>query len=57
MLEVGLEGEMDGHLAYVERKHKCRLGGVDDMVLSLSAKGLTTGRSHSPGRSQRLSPV
>ena len=24
-------------------KHQCRLGGVDDMVLSLSAKGLTTG--------------
>ena len=24
-------------------KHQRRLGGVDDMVLSLSAKGLTTG--------------
>jgi len=25
------------------RKHQRRLGGVDDIVLSLSAKGLTTG--------------
>ena len=27
----------------IVRKHQRRLGGVDDMVLSLSAKGLTTG--------------
>jgi putative transposase len=36
----------------IVRKHQRRLGGVDDMVLSLSAKGLTTGEiSHTPRRS------
>jgi putative transposase len=43
---VGIEVPRDRDGTFepqIVRKHQRRLGGVDDMVLSLSAKGLTTG--------------
>jgi len=43
-VDVEVPRDRDGSFEpVIVRKHQRRLGGVDDMVLSLSAKGLTTG--------------
>jgi len=43
-VEIDVPRDRDGTFEpAIVRKHQRRLGGVDDMVLSLSAKGLTTG--------------
>jgi len=43
-VDVEVPRDRDGTFEpVIVRKHQRRLGGVDDMVLSLSAKGLTTG--------------
>ncbi len=43
-VEIEVPRDRDGTFEpALVRKHQRRLGGVDDMVLSLSAKGLTTG--------------
>jgi transposase-like protein len=43
-VDVEVPRDRDGSFEpAIVRKHQRRLGGVDDMVLSLSAKGLTTG--------------
>jgi putative transposase len=43
-VEIEIPRDRDGTFdPKIVRKHQRRLGGVDDMVLSLSAKGLTTG--------------
>ena len=43
-VDIDVPRDRDGTFEpVIVRKHQRRLGGVDDMVLSLSAKGLTTG--------------
>lgn len=43
-VDIDVPRDRDGTFEpHIVRKHQRRLGGVDDMVLSLSAKGLTTG--------------
>ena len=43
-VDVEVPRDRDGSFEpQIVRKHQRRMGGVDDMVLSLSAKGLTTG--------------
>ena len=43
-IDIDVPRDRDGTFEpAIVRKHQRRLGGVDDMVLSLSAKGLTTG--------------
>lgn len=43
-VDIDVPRDRDGTFEpQIVRKHQRRLGGVDDMVLSLSAKGLTTG--------------
>jgi transposase-like protein len=43
-VDIDVPRDRDGSFdPVIVRKHQRRLGGVDDMVLSLSAKGLTTG--------------
>jgi putative transposase len=43
-IDIEVPRDRDGTFEpLIVRKHQRRLGGVDDMVLSLSAKGLTTG--------------
>jgi putative transposase len=43
-VDIEVPRDRDGSFEpVIVRKHQRRLGGVDDMVLSLSAKGLTTG--------------
>jgi transposase-like protein len=43
-VEIGVPCDRDGSFApQIVRKRQRRLSGVEDMVISLSAKGLTTG--------------
>ncbi len=43
MLDIDVRDRDGTFEPQIVRKHQRRLGRVDDMVLSLSAKGLTTG--------------